>query len=57
MLNKLKERLNDLVCQQEELEECGDLEDRFDICLKISNIQERIRKEENKIETLKHLEP
>jgi hypothetical protein len=36
-------RLEELICEQEELEECGDLEDRMDICFKIDNTQRKIR--------------
>lgn len=46
-LEALQVELNELLCEQEELEECGDLEDQYDICWKIDRVQNKIAKLES----------
>lgn len=36
------EYLEDLKTEQEELEECGDLEDRFEMAMKVGEVEDRI---------------
>lgn len=42
-IDELKEYIEDLKCEQEELEECGDLEERFEMAQKIERHEELVK--------------